>query len=258
MRLIRRIFPLMVISLGILAGVVIYAGKQPAKRKPAKANTLSVETQVLQPERFSPTIVTQGVVEPRTTTTLIPRVSGEVVAVSPNFRPGGFFEKGDVLLTIDSSDYRLNIKSAQAELAEARFNYELERSQAEQAAENWSKLERQQTPSDLVLHKPQLAKAEAAVEAAQAKLQRAELDLQRTRIVAPYAGRILEQFADVGQYVSPGNPLAKIFATDYVEIRLPISEKQSGMLELPSVYAGESARGSGPRATVIATIGGHE
>lgn len=257
MKLIRQLLPLLVIGLGILIAFVIYINKPAAQRRPSHPKTLTVETVKLQAQNFPVLIHTQGIVEPRTTTTLIPRISGEIIKVSPSFRPGGFFEPGDTLLTIDSTDYQLDIKSAQATLSEALFNFKEEQAQAEQAADNWKRLGRTEAPTDLVLHKPQLARAKAAVDSAKAQLQRIELDLTRTRIKAPYAGRILEQFVDRGQYVSPGNPLAKIFAIDYVEVRLPITEKQRGMINLPRSYRGETNKPyNGPAATVYATIGG--
>lgn len=257
MKLIRQLLPLIVIALAILIAYIIYVNKPAAKRRPSHPKSLTVETIKLQAQDFPIQIHTQGIVEPRTTTTLIPRIAGEIIKVSPSFRPGGFFEPGDTLLTIDSTDYKLDIKSAQATLSEAIYNFKEEQAQADQAAENWKRLGRTAAPSDLVLHKPQLARAKAAVDSAKAQLQRVELDLTRTRIKAPYAGRILEQFVDRGQYVSPGNPLAKIFAIDYVEVRLPISEKQRGMIDLPRSYRGESEQPyNGPEATVYATIGG--
>ena len=259
MKLIRKLLPLLVIALSLLIAFVIFTNKPVAKRRPSYPKSLTVETVELQAKNFPVLIHTQGIVEPRTTTTLIPRISGEIIKVSPSFRPGGFFEAGDTLLTIDSTDYKLDIKSAHATLSEAVFNFKEEQAQADQAAENWKRLGRTEAPSDLVLRKPQLARAKASVDSAKAKLQRVELDLKRTQIKAPYAGRILEQFVDRGQFVSPGNPLAKIFAIDYVEIRLPITEKQRGMIDLPRAYRGESNQPyNGPEASVFATIGGKD
>ncbi len=259
MKLIRKLLPLLVIGLSLLIAFVIYNNKPVAKRRPSHPKILTVETIKLQVQNFPVLIHTQGIVEPRTTTTLIPRISGEIIKVSASFRPGGFFEAGETLLTIDSTDYKLDIKSAQATLSEAVFNFKEEQAQAKQAADNWKRLGRTEAPSDLVLHKPQLARAKAAVDSAKAQLQRVGLDLNRTRIKAPYAGRILEQFVDRGQYVSPGNPLAKVFAIDYVEVRLPITEKQRGMIDLPRSYRGESNQPyNGPEASVYTTIGGKD
>lgn len=256
MKLFRQLLPVLVIGLGLLIAFVIYNNKPAAKRRPSHPKTLTVETVKLEQQNFPVLIHTQGIVEPRTSTTLIPRVSGEIIKVSKDFRPGGFFEKGDVLLTIDSTDYELDIKSAQAAVSEAVFNFKEEQAQADQAADNWKRLGRTETPSDLVLHKPQLARAKANVDSKKAQLQRVKLDLKRTRIKAPYAGRILEQFVDRGQFISPGNPLAKVFAIDYVEVRLPITEKQRGMIDLPRAYRGESNKPyEGPEASIYATIG---
>ena len=257
MKGLSRIMPLAVLTLACLIAAVIFFNKPVAKRKLTHAKILTVETLTLKPQQFPVIVVTQGTVEARTTTTLISRVAGEVGHVSPAFRPGGFFEPGDTLLTIDDTDYKLDIKLAQAALAEARFNLQEEQAQSDQAADNWKLLRRTESPSDLVLRKPQLAQANAAVESARAQLQRVRLNLRRTRITTPYAGRILEQFVDIGQYVSPGSQLAIIYAIDYAEIRLPLMEKQRGMIDLPRLYRGESDQAyQGPVATIHANIGG--
>lgn len=257
MKILSRLMPLFVLILACTVAAAIIMNKPAAKRRPAHRKSLTVETVTLEPETFSVTINTQGTVEARTTTTLISRVSGEVSSVSSVFRPGGFFEPGDTLLKIDATDYRLDIKSAEATLAEAVFTLKEEQAQADQAADNWKRLGRTHKPSDLVLRKPQLAKAQAMVDSARAALQRVKLDLNRTRIKTPYAGRILEQFVDVGQYVTPGTQLARIYAIDYAEIRLPLTEKQRGMIDLPRLYRGESEQNyQGPKAAISANIGG--
>ena len=257
MKILSRLMPLMVLILAGVIAAVIFLNKPVAKRKPVHNKLLTVETLTLQAQQFPVLVQTQGTVEPRTTTTLISRVTGEVDYVSSAFRPGGFFEPGDTLLTIDDTDYKLDIKSAQAALAEARFKLQEEQAQSDQAADNWQRLGRTHAPTDLVLRKPQLAQAQASVESARAQLQRVRLDLKRTGIITPYAGRILEQFVDIGQYVAPGNQLVKIYAIDYAEIRLPLTEKQRGMIDLPRSYRGESDQTyQGPEATIHANIGG--
>jgi RND family efflux transporter MFP subunit len=259
MKRIRQLLPVLVIALGLLIAYVIYLNKPEARRRPSHRKPVTVETIKLKAQDYPVTIHTQGVVEPRTMTTLIPRVSGEIIKTADNFRPGGFFEAGDTLLVIDPTDYRLAIKSAQATLSEAMLSLKEEQALAEQAAENWKQLGRREPPSDLVLRKPQLARAKAAVDSALAQLERVKLDLNRTRIKAPFAGRILEQFVDIGQYVSPGNPLAKIFAVDYVEVRLPVTEQQRSLIDLPYSYRDRDNNNyTLPAATVFATIGGKD
>lgn len=236
----KKILPVLVVLLAVVVAVVITSIEPEVKKHIHKKKPMVVETLVLKPQSWSATIKTQGIVEPRTMSVLTSRVSGDVVWVSDELRPGGFFEKGDVLLQIEKIDYELGIKSADASLAEARFLYQEERAQSQQAMLNWKRLGRKQEPNDLVLRKPQLAKATAVVESAKASLLRAKLDLKRTVIKAPYAGRVLEQYVDLGQFVSSNKELVKLFAIDRVEVRLPLSESQREQLDLPSFYRGDS------------------
>ncbi len=238
----KTVLPLLVIIVAVAVAFVITNTKPEVKKRPHKKKVLAVETITLKPQIWSATIRTQGTVEARTMTTLASRVSGEVAWVSDELRPGGFFEKGDRLIKVEPIDYELAIKSAEAELAEARFVHQEEKAQSAQALLNWKRLGRREKPGELVLRKPQLAKARAVVDSAIAKLQRAKLDLKRTEIKAPYAGRVLEQYVDVGQFVLSGTNLVKLFAIDRVEVRLPLSEKQREQLDLPSFYRGESLK----------------
>lgn len=236
----KTLLPLLIILVAIAISFGIINSKPEVKKRSHHKDKLAVEVVELKGQSWSATIKTQGTVEARTLTTLISRVSGEVIWVSDELRPGGFFEKGDELLKIDPIDYQLEIKSVEAELAEARFVLEEEQAQASQAMLNWKRLGREEKPGDLVLRKPQLAKAKAVVESAKAKLQRARLDLKRTVVRAPYAGRVLEQYVDIGQFVSSGNNLVRLFAIDRVEVRLPLTDKQRELLDLPRYYRGES------------------
>jgi len=156
--------PLLIILIAVFTAQLIISSKPEVKKKLHRKAPLIVKVMRLEPQSRAATIVTQGTVEARTMTTLVSRVSGEVTFVSDRFRPGGFFEKGDLLLRVDPIDYELAIKSAEAGLAEARFMLQEEQAQAEQAVENWKRLGRSSKPSDLVLRKPQLARASAAVD----------------------------------------------------------------------------------------------
>jgi len=236
----KKALPAIVIVIALAVSFVIVNTKPEVKKHVHRKKPITVESMVVKPQVWSSTIRTQGTVEARTMSTLTSRISGEVMWVSNEFRSGGFFEKGDVLLKVDPVDYQLAIKSAEAQLAEARFEYQEEQAQSAQARLNWKRLGRTEKPTDLVLRKPQLAKAKAVVDSAKAVLQRAQLDLKRTVIKAPYASRILEQYVDVGQFVAANKDLVKLFAIDQVEVRLPLSEKQREQLSLPSVYRGES------------------
>jgi RND family efflux transporter MFP subunit len=232
----RFLLPLGLIVLSVATVVVLVAiaqSKRP-ERKDSGAQAVLVEAIPAELSTLNFVVHSQGAVEPRTETTLVAEVSGKIVSVSPNFIAGGFFREGEVLLQIDPSDYETALLRAQATLASRQAQYADQKARSEQALKDWHNLGRPGEPSDLVLRKPQLAEAQAGVQAAEAELQEAERDLQRTRIRVPYDGLVREKRVDVGQYVAPGTPLGVTFAIDLAEIRLPLSNEDLSFLNLPS------------------------
>ena len=178
-------------------------------------------------------IESQGTVRPRTQTMLVAQVSGIVVSVSEDFVSGGFFRAGEVLIEIDPSDYRTALKSAEAALASRKAKFSEEKSRSEQAVKDWRNLGRAGDPPDLVMRKPQLADALANVQAAEAQVEKARRDLQRTKISVPYDGLLRERRVDIGQYVTPGTQLGVSFAVDTAEIRLPLAASDLAYVDLP-------------------------
>lgn len=261
MKLLRFLLPLIVVLACVgVASYLVATRPDPQMRQPP-AMKLVVDAVRLKQQAYSVEIRSQGTVKPRTESTLIPEVSGRIVQISPAFRTGGFFESGDVLVTIDPSDYQAAVTVAAATLAQAEANLEIEMAQSAQALANWDRLGNGEEPSPLVLRKPQLAEATAKVASAKATLEKARRDFDRTRIKAPYAGRVLEQQVDVGQYVAPGTMLARVYAVDYVEIRLPLTNEDLAFLDLPEQYRGEQFsenRPKGPAVMLRGRVGGKE
>ena len=232
----KYVLPLAVIALSVVLVVVmvtIAQGKRP-ERKDTSSQALLVDAIPAQVESLNFSVYSQGAVKPRTETTLVAEVAGRIVSVSTNFIAGGFFRNGEVLLQIDPSDYETGLLRAQANLASRKAQYADQKARSEQAMKDWINLGRKGEPSDLTLRNPQLAEALAAVQAAEAELQEAERDLQRTRIKLPYDGLVRSKGVDVGQFVSPGTPLGVTFAIDTAEIRLPLSSGDIAYLDLPS------------------------
>ena len=241
----RKVLPIMVLL--IAGGIAYMATKfapQPERREIPKPSPLLVSVKTLEAVDFAIEVQSFGKIQPRTSSTLLPQVSGEVIAVNERFRDGGFFEKGEVLVTIDDRDYRVQVEIAESNLYEAQLALREEQAKAEQAELDWKRLQRT-VPSgnsksnnapDLALRKPQLAAAGARVKSAEAQLAQAKLDLERTQLVAPYAGRILNKHVDIGQVVSPSTNLADVYAIDYIEIRLPIKNHELQYLNLPESY----------------------
>ena len=140
-------------------------------------------------------------------------------------------KKGDILLRIDKRDYELNLTNAESNLYQAKVNLEREIAESQIAKDQWIR-NREGTPSDLALRKPQLAQAQALLKAAEANFEIAQRNLSRTSLKAPFDGRIKNKFVDVGAVISPGVPLAQIYSTDKIEIYLPIAEQDLEFLDI--------------------------
>lgn len=240
--------PIILIVAAALAAVALFASRTPAVQKPAPPPTLLVDVAVAKREPVTFVVRSQGVVAPRTRTTMVSEVSGMIVEVSPAFVAGGFFAKGDILVRIDPRNYQTAMKRATAAVAQAKTKVATENALAGYAYEDWERLrslEAADRPaSDLTLRKPQLAEAVAGLESAEADLEKATGDLSRTVIRAPYDGMVREKRADIGQFVNTGTPLAETFATDYAEIRLPIPQTDLEYLELGTLREDGSLKAS--------------
>lgn len=232
-KIVQLILTILVLAMGLYAGRYLITTAPEAKRRPPERPVPIVEAERFTPQSYTVKLQSRGTIMPRTQSTLIPQVSGRIVDMGIHFRDGGFIREGEVLLEIERTDYELALTIARADLASARLTQQEERAQAKQAQSDWKKLGMTGKPDDLVLRKPQLAKAQANVASAEARVQQAELDLTRTQIIAPYDGRILQKQVDIGQVVSPTTQLATLYASDIAEVRLPLTDKQLGMLSLP-------------------------
>lgn len=206
----------------------------------APPSLVRVEGTALHRTQYDLQVRSQGTVQPRTRSALLPEVSGKIIEMNPSFRPGGFFAKDEVLMKLDPVDYDTAIVIAKAAQAQAEVTLAEEQARADQARENWKAMGRTGTPSALVQRAPQLSLAEADVASAKARVLKAQRDLERTIIRAPYAGQVMEQSVDVGQFVTQGTTLGRVFAVDYVEIRLPLPERESQFLKLPQPFRDQS------------------
>jgi RND family efflux transporter MFP subunit len=233
----KIIIPAAIVLIAIVVVAIIVKNPPKGKRgKPAKQSVMSVEVSKLRPQTYQVMLESFGTVKPRTQSVLVAQVSGQINYISSQFRDGGFFEKGDVLLKVDDRDYLAEVKIAESTLISAKQSMLEERARAKQAGVDWQRLGNSNEPSDLVLRKPQLESAKAKMLSAQAQLDKTQLKLERSQIVAPYAGRILQKKVDIGQVISTNSQLADIYATDYVEIRLPIKNNDLALIDLPEEY----------------------
>lgn len=252
----RFILPVGLIGLAIVAVIamtILASGKRPPRQDTGQAAVL-VEAVTARARSLNFVVESQGPVRPRTETTLVSEVAGRVVSVSPDFVAGGFFRKGEVLLEIDPSDYATAVKRAEAALASRKAQLADERARSRQAIQDWKNLGKTGDVPDLVARKPQLADAEANVLAAEADLDKAERDLQRTRITVPYDGLVRSKRVDVGQFVGAGTQLGITFSVDTAEIRLPLSSPDVAFLNLPRATDVDPA--DYPAVSLQATVAG--
>jgi len=255
-RLLHYFLPLglIILAVVIVIGMATVAkGKRPERQDSGQSAVL-VDTIPATARSLNFVIHSQGSVRPRTQTTLVAQVSGIVESISEDFVAGGFFRAGEVLISIDPSDFRTALKRAEASLASRRAKLAEEKSRSEQAVKDWRNLGRAGEPPDLVIRKPQLDDALANVLAAEADLEKARRDLQRTQISVPYDGLLREKRVDVGQYVTPGTQLGVSFAVDTAEVRLPLAMDDLAFLDLPSATDDET--GDYPDVILSADFGG--
>ena len=228
--------PLAILVLATAAAVLLYLNKPQPEQQAITASPMLVDVLEVYSETLRLEVQSQGTVEPRTETQLSSEVRGKVIEVADNFVAGGKVRRGDVLMRIDDLEYRTGVQNARANLASAETQLAQERGRAEVALREWrshsSNANRSGAAKALALREPQVAEARARLEAARAELARAEENLRRTAITAPYDGMVTQRAVDLGQHVQIGQQLGICFATDVAEVRLPVPEHKIGLLEL--------------------------
>ena len=234
MVLTRIIAPLAILALGGVAWYVL--GKPIEKPKPIALPEQRIKTEVLElrPRDYPIRVESQGTLRAQYVTTITPQVPGVIVAIHPCFEDGAFFEKDQVLAEIEPADFEASLAGAEARLARAQAALQQEKARAKQARLNWEDIGYDEEPSELVLRVPQLKEAEATVKAAAAELDQARRNLERTKIRAPFAGRVKARQVGLGQAVGSNSALGEVFASDLAEIRLPISPSEWHLVKLPT------------------------
>ncbi len=226
-------------SLAASAALVAARPTPEARAVEEQRPVVAVLEVVPHPERMR--VRTQGTLEPRTENELVAEVGGRIAWVSPSFESGSFFAANEVLARIEAADYEIALERAGAALDRARSQRKLAESSLAR-----SHALREAGAASLATHDQ--AESNAAIAAANerdaaAALRQAELELARTELRAPFAGRVREKKADLGQLVARGAPIASVFAVDFAELRLPIPSAELAYLELPTRPDADSAAG---------------
>ena len=253
-RILKFLLPLVVIGVATLAAVIMIRNRPEVETQIPEVAPPGVRVHLVEVDTVQVPVTSQGTVRPGTETQIVPEIAGRVTWVAPSFAAGGFFEEGDVLLRIDPFDYEQAVVSARSQVAQSKLRLAQEEAEAEVALREWEELGRG-NPRELTLRKPQLEDAKASVAAAEAGLVRAERDLERADVTAPYAGRVRSKNVDVGQFVTVGTAIATVYAVDVAEIRLPLPDEELAYLDLPLAYRGPADQ-DGPRVRFHTTFAG--
>ena len=239
----RVLLPIVIVAAGILLFFVLFKLRpEPPRQQPAMArpvvsvHTVATESQPIHVSGF-------GTVEAKRSVTLVPQVSGEIVAKSEDFWPGGYFTRGEVLLRIDDTDYVLAVARAKADVAQAEYNLARAEEEAQVARREWERIGAdnagdRDAPTALVLHEPQLKLAQATLEAARATQRQAEVNLGRCTVSAPFDGRVLATTVAVGQYLRAGNAIGEIYATDVAEITVSVPDEDLAWIQVDGKVGG--------------------
>ncbi len=252
----KLIIPAAVVAISIFGAMTLLATSP--KLTPTAPTPIATTVRVItaDPHPVVLQVNSQGTVMPSTESDLIPEVSGKVSWISPALVAGGYFEQGDVLLRLEDKDYRANVERARAGVNRSKAEYEHARFEYQrlQSLEARQLVSRSQLENSLRAYRV----AEATVRDSVAALEQAERDLTRTELHAPFAGLVRSEAVDIGQFVGRGAAIAKIYATQDVEVRLPIADRQLAYLDLPVGHRGELPLDAQPNVTLTADYAGQQ
>ena len=230
--MIKKLKPLFILlgafAISYLLWLLGQVQPDPVEEAPAP----EVIVEILTPKDFQIQISSNGTTTPLTQTVLTAEVGGEVIYRSKKFSEGSSVIEGEILAKIDDTDLQLQYKNALLQLANAEVQHSLQLAEAEIAKEAWEKIG-DGVASDLTLKKPQLKQAEALLEVAKAQVSSAKNKLNKTEIVAPYAGRIQSVNIDLGTTIIPGQPVGALYTSSEIEVTLAVKDNDLQFLSIP-------------------------
>ena len=244
-----------VVAVSVAITAILMATSRQLVPSEPEAAAPTVRVVEVAPSSVRMIVHAQGTVAPRTEVDLVPEVSGNVVWIAPNLVPGGYFDAGEPLLRIDDRDYRNAVVRAHAAVNRTTAEDEFARFELQRLQEMETR--RLISPSDVESGMRVARVAAAALEDARAALEQAERDLSRTEVRAAFSGLVRAEQVDPGQFVSRGAPIARLYALDYLEIRLPIADRQLAFLDLPPMQYGELDQATAPDVVLSAEFAGN-
>jgi RND family efflux transporter MFP subunit len=229
----KTVLPVIILLTGFGIVQVLVAAKPAPEKKAEEQRLVSLHVDQVVSDMVTVSVKTQGEVRPKTEIDLVPQVTGRIISVSNQFAEGAEFYPDTNLIKIDDADYKLAFIRAEARVAEAHTRLQEEFASAKIKKEQWQDRRTSGEPTPFALNIPQVAGAEASLRSAEADLEEARLNLSRTEISVPFHGRVREKNVGIGQFVTAGTVLGRVFSIDTVEVRLPLTDTQLVELNLP-------------------------
>lgn len=252
----HRWLPVIIVAVALVVAAILVATKPRVEGELPAPMPATVRTLLVEPSPHTLRVYSQGTVEPRTSSALIAEVSGMVSWVSPMMITGGRFNQGDVLLRVDARDYQNALSTAQSNMARAIAEQDFAQKEYTRLTAVYEK--KLASDAQLQQAKRSVEIANAAVIAAQAGLEQAQRNLERTEIKAPFTGRVRKESVDLGQVVMRGGQLGELYATDAVEVRLPIADSQLRFLNPAIISTGVYDANTSPVVELSANFAGEE
>lgn len=251
---LRIILPFVFVAISIFGAMTLMATAPVLEPNMPEPVATTVRVINAEPKSMQLTVTSQGTVAPNTESELIPEVTGRVVWMSPALVNGGYFNLGDELVRVDDEDYRTAAQRAKASLARARAEHE----HASFENDRFQSLVKRQLASRSQAENAvrTLRVAQAVLAEAQANARQAQRDIERTSIRAPFTGLVRKESVDIGQFLSRGQSIATLYASNEAEIRLPIADRQLAFLNLPVSHRGELPKELQPKVTLRAEYAG--
>lgn len=252
----KVVMPIVIVAAGFVGAVVLVAARAKVETKPPELAAPLVRVRTVAAEDVRLDVFGQGTVQPRTESSLVAEVDGRVLWVAPSLVSGGFFKKGDPLVRLDATDYELAVARTAATVESSASR----RGLAKKTLERNQALAKNGAISSLELDDAEnnARVAEAVHREAEAAFQQARRNLDRTEIRAPFDGRVRTENVDVGQFLPKGGSLAKVYAVDFAEVRLPLADADLAYLDLDLADHSREAAGEGPEVDLSADFAGRK
>lgn len=251
-RLAKILVPLLLLGLGVFAFVALVLTRPTPEKEAPTERVLAVDVVTALPGEVRSLVEARGQVQAAERVELEPDIAGRIVWVSPDLVPGGRFRRGQRLLRIDPTDFRLAVDAQRGEVSQAEVQLRQEQNRQEVSERAWERYQARrkttrEVDSALARNLPQVEAAKRRLESARSRLRQAEVDLARTSLEAPFDASVVEGRVDVGRRVSPGQPIATLVGTDHYWVNVSVEVDDLQLLRVP----GERGEESGSAVRVV-------